>query len=382
VKSPPGQGVIHLIGPLPPPVNGLSIANAAVADALARAGWLVRRHSLSAAQAPGRLRYHLSRAGAVVRALAALVREKPAVACLSVDGGLGLAYGVIVATVLRLTGAAVSIHHHSFAYIDRPSRLMRLFLKVAPRRRLHVFLCAEMAGRFAAAYPEPSGPEAAGVVLPNAFMVPVTGCGAGGHGACAGVDDEAAIVLGHLSNLSPEKGCDLFLDLFERLADAGAPVRAVLAGPVTDPGLVSRIALMRLTRGGRFDYRGAVYGDDKAKFFEAIDVFAFPSRYRNEAQPLVLIEALANGRPLMTVARGCIDCDHAGHESLVARSDASFVDEAAAWLEAVIATPGRLADLAASARYRAAGEAAAAHGALNAWMNALSQLATAAEPRP
>jgi glycosyltransferase involved in cell wall biosynthesis len=380
VRSPPGQGVVHLIGPLPPPVNGLSVANDAVAAALAKAGFLVRRHNLSADRAPGALVYHLSRMGAVVRTLAALGREKRVTACLSVDGGLGLAYGVVVAAMLRLTGAAVSIHHHSFAYIDHPSRLMRLFLKVAPPRRLHVFLCAEMGGRFAAAYPEPSGSSSASVVLPNAFMVPLAAC------AEATLADDAAgnagrpLVLGHMSNLSLEKGCDLFLDLFDRLAEAGAPVRAVLAGPVADSGLVSRIALMRMTHGERFEYRGAVYGDDKARFFEAIDVFAFPSRYRNEAQPLVLIEALAHGRPLMTVARGCIDCDHGGHESLVAASDRSFVDEASAWLGAVIATPGRLADLSARARRRAADDAAAARGALDAWMGALARLVTAPEP--
>jgi glycosyltransferase involved in cell wall biosynthesis len=381
MRSPPGQGIVHLIGPLPPPVNGLSIANDAVAAALTRVGFLVRRHNLSAGAAPGGAAYHLSRIGAVVRALARLAREKPATACLSVDGGLGLAYGVIVAAMLRLTGAAVSIHHHSFAYIDRPSRLMRLFLKVSPRRRLHVFLCAEMGGRFAAAYPEPSDAPTASVVLPNAFMVPLAGCAAAAVGDDAIESANRPLVLGHMSNLSLEKGCDLFLDLFERLAGAGAPVRAVLAGPVADPGLVSRIALMRITHGERFEYRGAVYGDDKVRFFEAIDVFAFPTRYRNEAQPLVLIEALAHGRPLMTIARGCIDCDHAGHESLVAASDLSFVDEAGAWLGGVIATPGRLTDLTARARRRAADEAAAARRALDAWMGALARLTTAPEPR-
>ncbi|MCG3024525.1 glycosyltransferase, partial [Escherichia coli] len=42
-------------------------------------------------------------------------------------------------------------------------------------------------------------------------------------------------------------------------------------------------------------YFGPVYGEDKTRFLNDLDVFIFPSRYYNEAEPLVVYEAAASG---------------------------------------------------------------------------------------
>ena len=52
-------------------------------------------------------------------------------------------------------------------------------------------------------------------------------------------------------------------------------------------------------------YDGPVYDRRKESFYDSIDVLVFPSRYANEAEPVVVIEALGAGAPV-AAARGCV----------------------------------------------------------------------------
>ena len=69
---------------------------------------------------------------------------------------------------------------------------------------------------------------------------------------------------------------------------------------------------------------GPVHGAAKARFFAMIDVFVFPTRYAHEADPLVVWEALAAGRPVIAYARGCIR-EQVGDAGLLIEVHQSFV---------------------------------------------------------
>ena len=100
---------------------------------------------------------------------------------------------------------------------------------------------------------------------------------------------------------------------------------------------MSKSADLEITRaleslGDRLRYLGPVHGKDKIAFFEAIDAFVFPTRYRLEAYPLVVMEALAAGVPVIAYGRGCIPSylkEPAGH---VISPDRAFAPEALAIL--------------------------------------------------
>jgi glycosyltransferase involved in cell wall biosynthesis len=116
---------------------------------------------------------------------------------------------------------------------------------------------------------------------------------------------EAAQTVGLLANLSAAKGLDDFVALAEASHSRGLPWRFILAGPFESKAEGDRMSA-RIRALPNLDYRGPVYGEAKAALLREIDVFVFPTRYRNEAEPLVVLEAMSQGRPVIAYGRGCI----------------------------------------------------------------------------
>jgi glycosyltransferase involved in cell wall biosynthesis len=68
-----------------------------------------------------------------------------------------------------------------------------------------------------------------------------------------------------------------------------AEERAIFDRVITQPGLL-----------GHVEYLGFVSGETKTRLLTEADVFCFPTYYRNENQPVNLIEAMAFGLPIVT----------------------------------------------------------------------------------
>ena len=122
---------------------------------------------------------------------------------------------------------------------------------------------------------------------------------------------ENEVVIGHLANLSAEKGTiDLLLS-----AERCAPCVVILAGPAM-PRFESfwqsherRVRVLRL---------GELTDDQKRDFFAGIDVFALPSR--SDSFGLVLLEAWANRVPNVAYrAGGPGEIIHDGQDGLLAQ---------------------------------------------------------------
>jgi glycosyltransferase involved in cell wall biosynthesis len=98
-----------------------------------------------------------------------------------------------------------------------------------------------------------------------------------------------AFVVGHLANLSAEKGTNDLIAATEPLWRQGRPICLLLAGP-TMPNFKYSLASARA-----LNCLGPLTDADKRDFFAAIDAFALPSR--SDSFGLVLLEAWANGVP-------------------------------------------------------------------------------------
>ncbi len=132
-------------------------------------------------------------------------------------------------------------------------------------------------------------------------------------------DPKRAVRCLHLSSLIDTKGFPEYLETLHRLsALAGPPVEAVLCGRLVASEFSNRFPdataaeawiedqIAGINRSARAHVRwvrGAA-GADKAALFREAEIFVLPTRYAVEAQPLVLLEAMASGCAIITTRAG------------------------------------------------------------------------------
>jgi glycosyltransferase involved in cell wall biosynthesis len=141
------------------------------------------------------------------------------------------------------------------------------------------------------------------------------------------------LTIGLLSNLSPTRGCTSSSPCSARRVAQGLSLRAILAGPAADIGDRAAIDAAVTEFTGALEYRGPVEDEDKARFYDDIDVFVFPTTYVNEAQPIVLFEAKASGNAIIAYDRGCIH-GQLDETDLLVRQTGDF-ETAIAWLSEI-----------------------------------------------
>ena len=107
------------------------------------------------------------------------------------------------------------------------------------------------------------------------------------------------LVVGHLANLSYEKGTIDLLQAAAKLRDDGLKLAVVLAGP-TMPNF--REFWKASPKYAYIRPLGILNDAEKRDFFSGIDVFALPSR--SDSFGLVLLEAWANGVPNIVYRAG------------------------------------------------------------------------------
>jgi glycosyltransferase involved in cell wall biosynthesis len=239
----------------------------------------------------------LNRFPRVLRGLICLIRMRrleDGVLYMSISGGLGQVYEILFLLLARLRRMRVYLHHHSFAYLDQQSWLTWVLVTVAGSACTHITLSPGMAARLQTQY------SWAHRVFPISNAVFFADCWLRSAPARSCLK-----TIGFISNISAEKGIFEFLDLVALCEKAGLHLRARLAGPFQDSETESKVR-QQLEKLHTVEYVGPQYGDDKKLFFDSIDVLIFPTRYVNEAEPLIIHEAMQRALPVIAYGRGCI----------------------------------------------------------------------------
>jgi glycosyltransferase involved in cell wall biosynthesis len=163
---------------------------------------------------------------------------------------------------------------------------------------------------------------------------------------------EGVFTIGYLARIAPEKGlhalCEAYRALRQR--EPGRPARLLAAGylaPEHQPYLEEiRRKMREWGLAQELEYRGEVDRAQKTAFLQSLDVFSVPATY-DEPKGLFLLEALANGVPVVQPGRGAFPeiVNKTGGGLLVAADDPSALADGflALWRD-----PGQAAALGAA----------------------------------
>lgn len=111
-----------------------------------------------------------------------------------------------------------------------------------------------------------------------------------------------------LSNLIESKGLFVLLDACRILKERELLFRCRIVGSESKEISATRLKAEIASRGleDMVEYRGRKYGPEKDLEYSEADLFVFPTFYSNECFPLVLLEAMQHGLPLVSTDEGGI----------------------------------------------------------------------------
>ncbi len=310
-----------MVAVLPPPVNGNTVTTKGIVDLLAPL------HEVRVLNwSPGGSRINTSfRLKKIFRVLYSgaklLSGQRGEIAYSVACDNHGLFFNLFTLLIARIRGYRIILHHHAYSYLYKSDWRMRVLDNVIASSGYHVFGCDQMAKDFRKIYDSESPYR----ILPNTTVLDWEVSTLGSNTA---VSNDGRLRLGFISNITLEKGLVDVLETFARLREHGKDVSLLLAGPVQSGIEETLIRDASEKYPQDLTYLGPVYGEDKATFYKSIDVLLFPTRYKVEVQPLVVAEALLEGKPVIAYGRACIPelIGDTGGASVEIHSD--FVSEA------------------------------------------------------
>lgn len=327
--------MFFVIGPFPPPVHGMGKNLLIFYNALSeKVGQdQVTKIDISPGSLKRGFKYHSTKItkvlfGCINILLLGLINLRQRnVVYMPVDAGLGVVYSSLFSVISRLLGMTLFIHHRSYAYINKYSKLMKLFVFIGGSKATHIFLCQDMEDKYRNLY----GFVGRSIVVSNAGHVePISTPREKGKNT---------VVLGFMSNISEAKGIIETIDIFKRLKKQGYDVDLHIAGPF-DNREAERLVEESIKDHQEIKILGPVHNNDKHQFFLNIDVFIFPTKYKNEAQPNVVFEAMSYFVRPITTNIGCLSSDFiSGGVDVYSEKEQDFVRAASSKIEEYILNP-------------------------------------------
>jgi glycosyltransferase involved in cell wall biosynthesis len=276
-----------MVANFPPPTNGVSVVNSWVSEVIKEQG-LVFKFVDTTARAPSFLFFFARIAKFFYAAIIVSTKIDYQILYLPLGHGLSLLPQASLVLIARLKGKRVLVHHHSYLPMSTRNKII-LFLHLRIFSGVEaVFLSAEMRDEYENRFTSSRKKwvvRNAGAAFNRMSQVD------------KGIryEDSDLIRLTHASNLSVEKGVLVVIEAMSELLSRFERVSCNLLGPVEDMGILKKIVCLQQLYPDRFIHIGKYDSSLLSNVLTVTDFFLFPSNYRNEASPIVVLEAQCAG---------------------------------------------------------------------------------------
>ena len=229
---------------------------------------------------------------------------------LAASGGLGVLCDLLLILLFKPLHPRLYIHHHSFSYLHTKSLVFRLIYFLYPDC-VDIVLCDFMASLIVSRY---RAKLVSGINDYASSVYTVSNSAWVSHNMSSPfvLGEESSVHchpsrvrLGFMSRPIREKGFLYALDLHHKLLSTGYNSTLVLAGSNQSDysgflGACSNEIIASI------DFLGLLSHSDVSKMYMNIDLLLLPTSYRNEVEPMVVLESLSYAIPVLSVERGCI----------------------------------------------------------------------------
>jgi glycosyltransferase involved in cell wall biosynthesis len=292
---------IGIIGVLPPPVTGMTVVTEFMTNHLSHKYDISVYNFLPKGKRPKYL-WPLIKGFKTLVACHKLLhwkfKNKIKAIYYPCNSRFGILLDIIIGLLSNILDIKIIVHHHTYSYINKKDNRMAAFTKLLGRNATHIFLCKKMRDSFTEMYND----SIESFVLNNGFMI------ADSIKTFKELEKRNIEIfkIGHISNLDIEKGLDIVLETFQSLKLLEFNVSLIIGGPLKGNKEKELLESYKKKYPEFIDYRGAVYGEKKNKLFNDMHLLLFPTKYINETYPLVILESISRGIPVITFDRGCI----------------------------------------------------------------------------
>ena len=301
---------VILVGPLPPPIHGVTISTERLLSSPLREKLDLRHldtsdhRSMETVGALDIRNVTLGLASYWDLLRLCLSRRPDAVYVPISQTALGFLRDSVYLLLPKLFGAAIVIHlrgGHFGRFYAGTNALMRWYIDLSMRCVERVIVLGQVFKPIFAAWIDDGHID----VVPNGTDLVIEGVA-----EKLRQPNRGSLTVTYLSNLVPTKGIEEFVRMALDIAAAESDVSFAVAGDWLQPGTAAERAVNGLLASAgaadRIRFLGEVQGAAKAALLARTDIYVLPTYYPFEGQPNAIVEAMAAGCAVVSTDHAAI----------------------------------------------------------------------------